>query len=94
MSVQSVQWHIAGLAVLVLAVLSTGVALINSAQHSRQLTSELKILQRIQEEMQVEWLQMQLEQSAVTSKVVVDHVAREYLKMITPEPAETIYLRP
>lgn len=82
------------LCLLVVAVLFSGLTLVHSAYQSRILTSELKTLQRAQEELQVEWLQLQLEQSAVTAKLVVDRVAREELQMTTPEPAETIYLRP
>ncbi len=90
----SVYRHIWGLGSLVFAVLVTGLALIHSAQQSRLVTSELRMLQQTEEELQVEWLQMQLEKSAITAKLIVDQVARERLNMTTPEPAETIYLRP
>jgi len=92
--VKAAHRHIWGLGSLVLAVLVTGLALIHSAQQSRLVTSEIRMLQQMEEELQVEWLQMQLEQSAVTAKFIVDQVARERLHMTTPEPAETIYLRP
>lgn len=86
--------HLSRLGSLVLAVLVTGLALIHSAQQSRLVTSEIRMLQQAEEELQVEWLQMQLEKSAVTAKLIVDQVARERLNMTTPEAAETIYLRP
>lgn len=86
--------HLSRLGSLVLAVLVTGIALIHSAQQSRLVTSEIRMLQQAEEELQVEWLQMQLEKSAVTAKLIVDQVARERLNMTTPEAAETIYLRP
>lgn len=91
---QSAGLHVWCLGLLVLAVLFSGLTLVHSAHQSRILTSDLKTLQRARDELQVEWLQLQLEQSAVTAKLVVDRIAREHLQMTTPEPAETIYLRP
>jgi len=79
---------------LLLACLGGGLMLIYSEQYSRQLLNEQSRLQRQQSELELEWQQLRLEQSAITAKAIVHEVARSQLRMIEPEPTDVIYIKP
>ncbi|MDX1605855.1 MAG: cell division protein FtsL [Candidatus Competibacterales bacterium] len=85
--------HVLPLGVLALAVLLSGLVLVHSAYRSRSLTSELQELEQARTELDLEWQQLLLEQSALTAKPLIDRTARRELDMTAPEPAEIIYLQ-
>ena len=82
------------ISLLVIACLSTGLGLVYSEQYSRNLLDEQSGLQRQQSELELEWQQLLLEQSAITAKAIVHEVARSQLQMVEPEPTDVIYITP
>lgn len=78
--------------VLVLAILATGVGLVLSKHHSRKLFVELQGLQKVRDDLDIEWNQLQLEQSTLATESVIDQVARTRLDMGIPAPEAVIYV--
>ncbi|MGE0581815.1 MAG: cell division protein FtsL [Steroidobacteraceae bacterium] len=84
------------LAVPVLWVLALGSAAgaIWAKHRSRQLFIELEQLNAARDELEVEWGQLQLEQSAWSTHAFVENVARARLHMATPVPQDIEVVRP
>ncbi len=78
---------------LIIAVLVSGVGIVYSKHHSRQLFIELQALQLRRDDMEIEWGQLQLEQSTLATEVAVDNIARIRLDMIVPTPDAVVYIR-
>ena len=78
---------------LIIAVLVSGLGVVYTKHRSRQLFIELQKLQSLRDEMEVEWEQLQLEQSTLATEVAVDHVARMRLGMIVPDPNGVVYIK-
>jgi len=65
------------------------------AKHrSRELFVELERLNAQRDDLEVEWGQLQLEQSAWSTHAFVENVARARLKMAMPPPREIEIVRP
>ena len=79
---------------LVALVLVSALAVSWSVHKSRQLTSEMQMLQRQQDAMQTEWGQLLLEQSTWGGYARVERLAREKLDMIMPEAGQTVMVEP
>lgn len=75
------------------AVLASSVGVIYAKHQSRKLFVELQILQGARDEINVEWGQLQLEQSTLATHAMIDHVARTKLGMVTPAPQDVVILR-
>ena len=82
------------LGLLLFACLGCGWGLVYSEHYSRKLSDEWSVLQREQSELELEWQQLLLEQSAITAKAIVHEVARSQLQMVAPEPSDVIYIKP
>ena len=84
------------LAVPLLWVLALGSAAgaIWAKHRSRQLFIELERLNAARDELEVEWGQLQLEQSAWSTHAFVERVATSRLKMVTPDPARIRVVKP
>lgn len=78
---------------LLVAVLVSGLGLVYTKHHSRQLFIELQRLQGQRDAMEIEWEQLQLEQSTLATEVTVDNAARTRLNMLTPNPNDVVYLK-
>ena len=78
---------------LIITVLVSGVGVVYSKHHSRQLFIELQALQLRRDDMEIEWGQLQLEQSTLATEVAVDNIARIRLDMIVPTPDAVVYIR-
>ncbi|MGW8310225.1 MAG: cell division protein FtsL [Thiogranum sp.] len=79
---------------LLLAVVATAVSAAYAKHQSRKLFIELQELEERRDAMDVEWGQLQLEQSTYTTHGKVEVAARERLGMRTPEAQQVTIVRP
>jgi len=80
--------------VLWIAVTASALAVVYSTHRSRQLFHELESLKDQQYELDVEWGQLLLEQSAWAAPVRVEKMAANKLRMTLPMPAQTEMVKP
>ena len=79
---------------LLLATIATAIAAAYAKHQSRKLFIDLQALEAERDEMNVEWGQLQLEQSTHTTHGKVENAARERLGMRIPDPKQVVILRP
>lgn len=72
--------------------LASALGVVASQHQSRQLFSELEREQGRARELEVEWGQLQLEQSTWAAHARVESVAREQLGMRPPEPGKVVVM--
>jgi cell division protein FtsL len=82
------------LVVVLLAVILTSVGVIYAKHESRKLFVELQGLAHEKDAMDVEWGQLQLEQSTLTTQGQVEHAARTRLGMMVPAPDRMVIVKP
>lgn len=73
------------LAVLVLATLVSAVGVVQAKHKSRALLNELQGLRVAQDQLDTEWSQLQLEESAWANHGRIEQIARARLQMRDPE---------
>jgi len=78
--------------VLLFAILATAVGVVLSKHQSRKLFVELQGLQKVRDDLDIEWNQLQLEQSTLATESVIDQAARTRLDMGIPAPEAVIYV--
>jgi cell division protein FtsL len=81
-------------AVLWCAVLFSAAGTVYSRHHSRELFVEMEKLNRDRDALEVEWGQLQLEQSAWSNHAFVERVATTRLRMGTPDPKRIQVVQP
>jgi cell division protein FtsL len=74
-------------AVLWVAVLGSAAGAVWTKHRSRELFVELEKLNRQRDNLEIEWGQLQLEQSAWSTHACVERVATTRLNMAMPDPA-------
>jgi len=79
---------------LALAVFASALAVVYAKHENRRLFVELQGLQTARDEMNVEWGQLQLEQSTLATHARIDAAARTQLDMIAPAPDTVVIVRP
>jgi len=79
---------------LVLAIVATAVAAVYARHQSRKLFVELQGLEEKRDAMNIEWGQLQLEQSTYTTHGKIEGAARKRLGMHIPAPHQVMMLRP
>ena len=67
-------------------------ALVTSQHRARKLFIELERTQAAARQLDVEWNQLQLQQTQLTKHSLIDAAARRDLKMQPVSPARTLYL--
>jgi len=77
-----------------LAVLASAAGAIYCEDRARQLFIELEALNGRRDNLQIEWGQLQLEQSAWSSHAFVERVAGARLHMATPPPQDIKVVAP
>jgi len=82
------------LPLLLLATIATAIAASYAKHQSRKLFIELQALEAARDAMNVEWGQLQLEQSTHTTHGKVENAARQRLGMQIPGPQQVVILRP
>ncbi len=75
-------------------VLASAIMLVYSKHQSRKLFVELQQLKYQVDDLNTEWGQLQLEQSAWSGHGRIERVARTRLSMVTPEPGEVVFIEP
>jgi cell division protein FtsL len=72
--------------VLWIAVLASAAGAIDCKHRARELFVRLEALEAQRDNLDIEWGQLQLEQSAWSTHAFVENVARTKLRMTTPPP--------
>jgi cell division protein FtsL len=75
-------------------VLGSAAGAVYTRHHSRELFVELERMHAQRDRLDVEWGQLQLEQSAWSTHAFVERVATTRLKMVTPDPARIRVVKP
>jgi len=78
---------------LAAGVVLTAIGVVYAKHHSRKLFVELQALQAERDRMNVEWGQLQLEQSTLTTHGQVERAARDRMGMQIPAPQSVVILR-
>jgi cell division protein FtsL len=81
------------LPLLLAATIATAISAAYAKHQSRKLFIELQALQVGRDAMNVEWGQLQLEQSTYTTHGKVENAARKRLSMQLPGPQQVVILR-
>ena len=79
--------------VLLFAVVASAMSTTYAKHQSRTLFKELQGLEQARDEMNVEWGQLQLEQSTYTMHGKVENAARDRLRMKLPDQQKIVILR-
>ena len=80
--------------VLLVAVMTSALTVVWCVHRNRTLFVALQELQQTRDKLDVEWGQLQLEQSAWSTHGRIEQIAREKLHMRRPRPAEIVVVRP
>lgn len=83
-----------GMLILLLAVIVSAVGVVYSKHQGRKLFVELQALGDERDAMDVEWGQLQLEQSTLTTQGQVERAAHERLGMVNLSPANMVIVKP
>jgi len=75
---------------MILAVLVSAVGVIEAKHQSRKRFVALQALEKVRDQMNVEWGQLQLEQGTWATHSRVERIAREKLRMVNPEMDEVV----
>jgi cell division protein FtsL len=79
---------------LLLGVIVTCIGVVYARHEGRKQFVELQALGYERDRMDVEWGQLQLEQSTLTTQGRVENAARGRLDMISPAPDQMVILKP
>jgi len=82
------------LVVMILVVLVSAVGVIEAKHQSRKRFVALQALEKVRDQMNVEWGQLQLEQGTWATHSRVERIAREKLQMINPKMDEVVIVEP
>ena len=88
------RWMLALLPVLWIAVLASAVAVVRARHEARTLFVQLEQLSAERDRLNIEWGQLQLEQSAWSNHGFVERVASDRLRMTLPRPDEVRIVAP
>ena len=88
------RWLLLGLPLLWLAVLASAVAVARARHEARTLFVQLERLSAERDRLNIEWGQLQLEQSAWSNHGFVESVASRRLRMTLPKPDEVRIVAP
>ncbi len=81
-------------AVLIAAVLGSGLGVVYTQHSNRRLFIEWQKLQAERDTIEVEWELLRLEQSTLVTDAAVEAVARTRLNMLAPDPDAILYIAP
>ena len=80
--------------VVLVTVVATAVGIVYSKHQGRELFIELEMLGNERDGMDVEWGQLQLEQSTLTTQGKVERAARDQLGMVTLSADNMVIVKP
>ena len=87
------RWRVV-VAVLWLAVLGSALGVVYGKQQARNRFNELQKLTTQRDDLDIEWGQLQLEQSTLGTHSRVEQVARAEVHLDTPRPADVRIVQP
>ena len=73
---------------------ATAIGVVYARHRHRTLFVELSKLQRVRDELNIDFGRLQLEQATVAEATRIDQIARERLGMKSPEAGEIVVVRP
>lgn len=79
--------------IVILLVVSALAVVVNKYQ-SRTLFIEIQKQEKMLDEYEVKWGQLQLELSTLTEEGKIERIAKNKLKLILPQRENTIYIKP
>lgn len=82
------------LAVLMVLVMVSALGVIYAKHQSRKLFVELQALHKVRDDMDIEWGQLQLEQSTLATHSRIEGTAGAKLGMVIPEANQVVNLQP
>ncbi len=82
------------LAILMVLTMVSAFGVIYAKHQSRKLFVELQSLHQARDDMDIEWGQLQLEQSTLATHSRVEGTAAAKLGMVIPEAAQVVILQP
>jgi cell division protein FtsL len=82
------------LVVLVLANVISAVGVVHARHGHRQQFFALTGLEKVRDELNIEFSRLQLEQATLAESNRIDKIARGRLNMKTPDPAEIVVVQP
>lgn len=82
------------LIVLIVANVVSALAVVHARHRHRQLFVELSRLEKLRDELNIEFGRLQLEQATWAESNRIDQIARDRLGMKFPEGAEIVVIRP
>ena len=88
------RWMLVALPLLWLAVLASAIAVVRARHQARTLFVQLEQLSAERDRLNIEWNQVQLEQSAWSNHGFVERVASKKLRMTLPTPDEVRIVTP
>ena len=88
------RWLLVALSVLWLTVLASAIAVVRARHEARSLFVQLERLSAERDRLNIEWSQLQLEQSAWSNHGFVERVASDRLRMTLPTPDEVRIVAP
>lgn len=77
-------------AALTIAVVGSGLALIRAEHDARQLFIELEALNREHDRLQIDWRQLQIEQSMLATHSKIESIARDKLNLAPPASSQVV----
>jgi cell division protein FtsL len=86
--------HPLALLVLLLVVVVSSVGVVYSKHQARKLFVELQALANERDDMDIEWGQLQLEQSTLTTQGQVELAARDQLGMVSLSADNVVIVKP
>jgi cell division protein FtsL len=86
-------WRLA-VAVLWVAVLGSALGVVYAKHEARSRFNELQKLTQRRDDLDIEWGQLQLEQSTWATHGRVERVAREELRMVIPQASDLRIVQP
>ncbi len=88
------RWWMLALPVLWIAVLGSAIAVVRARHEARTLFVQLEKLSGERDRLNIEWSQLQLEQSAWSNHGFVERVAHDKLRMTLPQPNDVRIVAP
>ena len=82
------------LVVLILACIGSAIGVVHARHNHRLLFVELSRLEKVRDELNIEFGRLQLEQATVAESNRIDQVARLRLGMKFPEVGDVVVVRP
>ena len=84
---------ILGVSILAIAVITTAITSVYARHESRKQFTQLQVLTVERDALEVEWGQLQIEQSTWSTHSRVEQLARRKMKMRNPTPTEIRVVR-